>query len=45
MDRLANALGAYLQFKKDILVIDFGTATTIDVILDGPEYDGNPPGH
>ena len=40
MDRLANALGAYLQFKKDILVIDFGTATTIDVILDGPEYVG-----
>ena len=31
-DRIANAIGAYQKFKTDCIVIDFGTATTFDVI-------------
>ena len=31
-DRIANAIGAYYKFKTNCIVIDFGTATTLDVI-------------
>ena len=31
-DRIANAIGAYHKFKTNCIVIDFGTATTFDVI-------------
>ena len=35
-DRLANAIGAYYNFKKqNCLIIDFGTATTFDIIRNG----------
>lgn len=30
-DRLANALGALEQFPAPVIVVDFGTATTVDV--------------
>jgi type III pantothenate kinase len=36
-DRLANAVGGHIAYKKPLIVVDFGTATTFDVI-DG---DGN----
>ena len=39
-DRIANAIGAYYVFKKDCIVIDFGTATTFDVIKKSGTYDG-----
>lgn len=39
-DRIANAIGAYDTYKKNCLVIDFGTATTFDVIKWPGLYDG-----
>ncbi len=36
-DRLVNALAAYDRFKNNLIIIDFGTAITFDVVtkLDG----------
>ena len=39
-DRIANAIGAYYKFKSNCIVIDFGTATTFDVIKKKAVYDG-----
>ena len=39
-DRLMAALGALGKYDSDILVIDFGTATTIDVALKSGSYEG-----
>ncbi len=39
-DRIANAIGAYCKFKTNCIVIDFGTATTFDVIKKPGMYDG-----
>ena len=39
-DRIANAIGSFLTYKKNCLVIDFGTATTFDVIRKPGIYDG-----
>tara|TARA_B100000686_G_scaffold157851_1_gene165539 strand:- start:2007 stop:2765 length:759 start_codon:yes stop_codon:yes gene_type:complete len=39
-DRIANAIGAYDKFKSNCIVIDFGTATTFDVIKKKGGYDG-----
>ncbi len=39
-DRIANAIGAYYKFRKDCIVIDFGTATTFDIIKKTGIYDG-----
>ena len=39
-DRIANAIGTYHKFKTDCIVIDFGTATTFDVIKKKGIYDG-----
>ncbi len=39
-DRLANAIGSYDIYKKNCLVIDFGTATTFDVVKKPWIYDG-----
>jgi type III pantothenate kinase len=36
-DRLANAVGGHVRYRKPLVVVDFGTATTFDVV-DG---DGN----
>ncbi|MBI4846828.1 MAG: type III pantothenate kinase [Candidatus Omnitrophica bacterium] len=40
MDRLANAVSVYYEYKKTALVIDAGTAITIDVVSQDGEYLG-----
>lgn len=40
-DRIANSIAAVDMFpKRDIIIVDFGTATTFCVIADGKEYLG-----
>lgn len=39
-DRIANAVGAYDLYGGPTIVVDFGTATTFDVISDKGEYLG-----
>jgi type III pantothenate kinase len=39
-DRLVNAVAAYASFGGPLIVIDFGTATTFDVIGAGGAYEG-----
>ena len=40
VDRLLNALAAYKLCKKELIVIDFGTAITFDVVNRRGEYMG-----
>jgi type III pantothenate kinase len=39
-DRIVNAVAAYDRYKTALIVIDFGTATTFDVISEKGEYIG-----
>src|SRR5205823_5765372 len=39
-DRIANAVGAYDRFGGPTIVVDFGTATTFDVVSARGEYLG-----
>ncbi|MFZ4540469.1 MAG: type III pantothenate kinase [Rickettsiales bacterium] len=39
-DRLINAYAAWSEFKQALIVIDFGTATTFDVVSGKGEYLG-----
>lgn len=39
-DRIANAVGAYFEYGKDVAIVDFGTATTIDFVTSKGEYLG-----
>lgn len=39
-DRLANAIGAHLKYPGDAIVIDFGTATTFDLVEADGAYAG-----
>lgn len=39
-DRIANAAGAYVLYKTPVIVVDFGTATTFDVINEKGEFIG-----
>jgi len=39
-DRLANAAGAYRRHGGDVMVVDFGTATNIDVVASDGAYVG-----
>jgi type III pantothenate kinase len=39
-DRIANAVGAYELFGGPVVVVDFGTATTVEAISDKGEYLG-----
>lgn len=39
-DRIANSIGAYYKFRSDCIVLDFGTATTFDVISKGTYWGG-----
>ncbi len=39
-DRIANAVGVYKKYKSDCIVLDFGTATTFDVITKNGIYNG-----
>ena len=39
-DRIANAVGAFKKYKTDCIVLDFGTATTFDVVTKKGLYNG-----
>lgn len=39
-DRIVNAVGAYNRYPTSLIIIDFGTATTFDVISERGEYLG-----
>jgi type III pantothenate kinase len=39
-DRIANAVGAFERYRAPAIVVDFGTATTFDVLLTGRRYRG-----
>jgi type III pantothenate kinase len=39
-DRIVNAVAAYNMYKKCVIVVDFGTATTFDCISEKGEYKG-----
>lgn len=39
-DRLANAVGGYVMFGRPLIIVDFGTATTFDVIDGDGSYVG-----
>ena len=39
-DRIVNAVAAYEKYKKELIVVDFGTATTFDYISEKGEYMG-----
>ena len=39
-DRLVNAVAAHARYPGALIVIDFGTATTFDVVADNGDYEG-----
>ena len=39
-DRIVNAVAAYRKYGKSLIIIDFGTATTFDVISEKGEFLG-----
>tara|TARA_Y100000590_G_scaffold336931_1_gene383746 strand:- start:272 stop:1051 length:780 start_codon:yes stop_codon:yes gene_type:complete len=39
-DRIANAVGVYKKYKNNCIVLDFGTATTFDVVTKNGIYNG-----
>ncbi len=39
-DRLVNTVGAYDRYGADLIVVDFGTATTFDVVGHDGAYEG-----
>jgi len=39
-DRIANAVGVYKKYKTNCIVVDFGTATTFDVVTKYGIYNG-----
>lgn len=39
-DRLVNAVGAHVRYPGALIAIDFGTATTFDVVDDAGDYHG-----
>lgn len=39
-DRIANAAGAYVLYNHPVIVIDFGTATTFDIVNKEGEFVG-----
>ena len=39
-DRIANAVGVYKRFQNNCIVLDFGTATTFDVVTKDGFYNG-----
>ncbi len=39
-DRIANVAGAYVLYDKPIIVVDFGTATTFDIVNSNGEFIG-----
>ena len=39
-DRIANAVGVYKKYKSNCFILDFGTATTFDVVTKNGSYNG-----
>jgi type III pantothenate kinase len=39
-DRLVNCVSAHAKYKGALIVVDFGTATTFDVIAENGDYEG-----
>ena len=39
-DRIVNAVAAYEKYKRELIIVDFGTATTFDYISNKGEYMG-----
>ena len=39
-DRLVNAIAAHERYKGALIVVDFGTATTFDVVSENGDYEG-----
>lgn len=39
-DRIVNAVAAYEKYQRSLIIVDFGTATTFDLISDKGEYLG-----
>jgi len=39
-DRLVNAAAAYHKYRRDLIIVDFGTATTFCVVTNEAEYLG-----
>ncbi len=39
-DRIVNAVAAYERYRGPVIVVDFGTATTFDVVSAHGEYEG-----
>ena len=39
-DRIVNAVAAYHEFKTNLIVVDYGTAITFDVVSSKGEYTG-----
>lgn len=39
-DRIANAIGALKEYKRDVIIVDFGTATTFDIVTKERIYLG-----
>ena len=39
-DRIANSIGVHSKFKSNCVIVDFGTATTFDIINSKGVYDG-----
>jgi type III pantothenate kinase len=39
-DRIVNAVAAYEKYRRNLIVVDFGTATTFDYVSEKGEYLG-----
>jgi len=39
-DRIVNAVAAFHRYKTDLIIVDFGTATTFDYVSNEGEYEG-----
>ncbi len=39
-DRIVNAIGAFEEYKRSLVIVDFGTATTFDCVSKKGEYLG-----
>jgi type III pantothenate kinase len=39
-DRIVNAVAGYEKYKQDLIIVDFGTATTFDYVSNKGEYMG-----
>lgn len=39
-DRIANAVGGLARYKRNMLIVSFGTATTLDIVLQDGHYLG-----